>query len=346
MAGKLIRTALRSTVRHVRHVSPVRPRHAAGLTADVYRQIERDFGMLAPPMSLHSPAPDVLAAAWTMLRESLVATTSVSRATKEAVASAVSAGNDCPYCVEVHDATLAGLGTADAAADAAAAAADWARASGTRAGAAARRWPVADAEAAQLIGVAVTFQYLNRVVNVFLDDSPLPPNVPAGGRATAGRVLGRVMRGPALRGARPGDSLELLSPAPLPADLAWAAGEEHVALAFGRAAAAVEAAAARSVPPAVRELVTAELSTWDGRPPGLSRSWVDGPVRRLSTQDQSAARLALLVAKASYQVDDEIVAAYETTDAGLVELVSWAGLAAARRAGTWLAGQGPAARAA
>ncbi|MGH3879862.1 MAG: carboxymuconolactone decarboxylase family protein, partial [Actinophytocola sp.] len=108
----------------------------------------------------------------------------------------------------------------------------------------------------------------------------------------------------------------------------------------------VEAAAARSVPPAVRELVTAELSTWDGRPPGLSRSWADGPVRRLSTQDQSAARLALLVAKASYQVDDDVVAAYETTDAGLVELVSWAGLAAARRAGTWLAGQGPAARAA
>ncbi|MEO7262451.1 MAG: carboxymuconolactone decarboxylase family protein, partial [Jatrophihabitantaceae bacterium] len=75
----------------------------------VYRQAERDFGMLAPPVALHSPAPGPLAASWMMLRESLLADGLVSRGAKEAVAAAVSLGNACPYCIAVHSATLSGL---------------------------------------------------------------------------------------------------------------------------------------------------------------------------------------------------------------------------------------------
>lgn len=329
MGGRLVRTAMRTTLNQVRHVTPVHPRRAEGLLASVYGQIERDFGMLAPPMSLHSPAPAVLAAAWAMLRESLVVTTSVSRAAKEAVAAAVSAGNTCPYCVEVHTATLDALDPDPATA----AAARWAGADDGRAS------PFPDADTAQLVGVAVTFHYLNRVVNVFLGDSPLPPALPAGARRRAGRVLGKVMRGPALRGADPGDAIGLLAPAPPAPDLEWAAGEPRVLDAFGRAAATVDVAARDSVPPAVRELLAAELSGWDGRPPGLSRSWVDGPVDALATRDRPAGRLALLVAKASYQVDDDVVGAFRErrpADAALVELVSWAALSAARTVGARL----------
>ena len=343
MAGRLIRTALRSSMNQIRHVIPVHPRAATGLTARIYHQIERDFGMLAPPISLHSPAPATMAAAWAMLCESLVVTTSVSRATKEAVAAAVSLSNTCPDCVEVHSATLGalvagdGAGTPDADVRAIAA---WARESGTRDGAAALARPFPDAHAPQLIGVAVTFQYLNRMVNVFLGDSPLPPRVPAGARGPAGRFLGRVMRGPALRGGRAGESLALLGPAPPADDLAWASGEPRIAEAFARAGATVNGTGA--VAPAVRELVAAELSEWDGRPPGLSRSWVERAVRELSTSDQPAGRLALLVAKASYQVDDEVVTGYrraQPADAALVELVSWASLSAAMLAGGWLGRQ-------
>lgn len=330
MAGRLIRTAMRTTLNQVRHVTPVHPRRAEGLTAEVYGQIERDFGMLAPPMSLHSPAPANLAAAWAMLREALVVTTSVSRAAKEAVAAAVSAGNTCPYCVEVHGATLGALDPDPVTG----AVADWVRDGGNRPP------PFPAGHVPQLVGVAVTFHYLNRVVNVFLGDSPLPPGLPDGARRRAGKVLGRVMRGPALRDTRPGDSIGLLAAAPPAPDLDWAAAERRVHDAFGRAAATVDAAAASSVPTAVRELVAAELADWDGTPPGLSRSWADGPVGALPAADQPAARLALLVAKASYQVDDDVVGAYregQPVDAALVELVSWAGLAAARVEGGRLA---------
>jgi AhpD family alkylhydroperoxidase len=354
MVGRLVRTALRSALNQVKYVTPVSPRHATDLTAEVYGQVERDFGMLAPPVCLHSPAPATMAAVWAMLRESLVVTTSVSRATKEAVAAGVSVGNTCPYCVEVHAATLGGLGG-----DAGALAvrepdritdpelreiATWARDSATAAGTAGRRWPFPVAHAPQLIGVAVTFHYLNRVVNVFLDDSPLPPNVPSGARGTARRFLGRFMRGAARRQRAPGESVELLAPATPAIDLAWTEGEPHVADAFGRAAATIDAAAAASVPPSVRDLVTTELSDWDGEPPGLSRAWLDRAVRTLPAGDRPAGRLALLVAKSSYQVDPETVAdhrAADPRDSALVELVSWAAFAAARRAGSRLAGQEP-----
>lgn len=306
------------------------------MTAEVYRQVERDFGMLAPPVALHSPAPAVLAAVWAILRESLVATTAVPRPAKEAVATAVSMANSCPYCVEVHSATLDGLGADAPSGDLVA----WARAGG------AIPPPFPTAHLTQLVAVAMAFHYLNRVVHVFLGDSPLPPGLPAPARGPATRFVGSIMRAPALRGGAPGESTRLLPEAPLPADLAWLAGEPHVARAFACAAAVIEKVA---VPEAVRDLLAAEMSTWDGRPPGVSRSWADAPVRSLPERHRPAGRLALLVAKAPYQVTDDDITAYrcdDTADADLVEFVAWVALSSARRAGARLANTGPTAYAA
>ncbi|HEV2781211.1 MAG TPA: carboxymuconolactone decarboxylase family protein, partial [Actinophytocola sp.] len=336
MAGALVRTALRTSLSQIRHVRPVRPRHAGGLVARVYRQVERDFGMLAPPVALHSPAPAALAASWAMLRETLVVPGDAGRPAKEAVAAAVSDANACPYCVEVHDATLRGLVRDPGADPALAELATWARESGTSDGAARHAWPFPAGHAPELIGVAVTFHYLNRMVHVFLSDSPLPPTVPAGARDRARRFLGWVMRGPAVRSSRPGAAIELLDDAPLPTDLAWAAGNPSIGGAFARAAAAIEGG---TVPPSVRELVTAELSDWDGQPGGPSRAWVHDATAALPPADRAAGRLALLAAKASYQIDDAVVAEFRAgapADAALVELVSWASLTAARRVGGWL----------
>ena len=81
----------------VRYVRPVRPEEATGLVAAVYCQLERDFQLLAP-ITLTSPLPSLLAASWTVLRETLVAG-GVPRLEKELVAEAVSKANVCPYCV-------------------------------------------------------------------------------------------------------------------------------------------------------------------------------------------------------------------------------------------------------
>jgi hypothetical protein len=213
----------------------------------------------------------------------------------------------------------------------------WARASATRTATGAPPFP--PEQAPELIGVAVTFHYYNRMVNVFLRDSPFPSHVPESAKPRARRVLGGVLR-PSTTGPRPGDSLDLLPAVPLPDDLEWAQTNTVVADAFARGFAAIEAAGARSVPRSVRDLVHSRLSTWDGQAPGISRSWVDDAVAGLPEADRSAGRLAMVIALASYQVDEGLVDAFRRTapgDGTLVDLAAWVSITAARRISTWLA---------
>ncbi|MEU9835300.1 carboxymuconolactone decarboxylase family protein [Streptosporangium sp. NPDC048047] len=375
MIRMLARLMRPGTLIQVRHVSPVRPGAARGLVARVYRQLEDDFGVLAPPVMLHSPSPEALAASWTMLRESLLAAGRTGRAEREAVAAAVSAANACPYCTGVHTGTLHGLlppaRAAGAAGDPAVAeATEWARATATRERALRHAAPLPAERTAELAAVAVTFHYLNRMVNVFLDDSPMPPRLPEGARRPLERLLGRLMLPAARRAAVPGASPALLPAAPpadrpygpslsygpdpaggepRPADLrpapgpygveaAWADAVPHFADAFARASAAAGDYGRRSVPRRVRELVAAELAAWDGGPTGLSRAWATAAADRLPAAERPAGRLALLTALASHQVDRTVVEEFRGAGAGdreLVELTSWAALAAARRVASW-----------
>lgn len=336
LAAKLLRGA-RNQVRHVR---PVKTSAARGLVADVYRQVERDFGMLAPPIVLHSPAPEVMAASWALLRESLLADGLASRAAKEAVATAVSEGNRCPYCVAVHDASrrrAQGNGGEGSGCDATALR-DWVTRSGPE--------PFPPEHRPEFVGVAMTFDYLNRMVNVFLPDSPVP-GLPESAAATAGGLLGRVVvRDDAIP---PGEATALLPDVePLP-ELPWAKSNPTIATAFGRASAVFDAAGARSVPGIVRELVLDRVADPEAGPSGPSRAWLEDDVARLPARHRAAGRIALLTALASYQIDDGLISAFLTEGANsvdgkgaaagagetvLIELTAWASWTAARRENT------------
>ncbi|WP_235965525.1 carboxymuconolactone decarboxylase family protein [Micromonospora rubida] len=336
----------------IRYVDAVRRGRASGLVAEVYKQVERDFGVLAPPVALHAPAPEVLAAAWMLLRETLVVPGAAPRAAKEAVATAVSLGNACPYCATIHNNALDLLGggagpdrptrpgpEGDVGAAALEEVVAWAMPADGRTRP--DRPPFPAAQMPELAGVAVLLHYLNRVVNVFLRDVPLPPGVPEVALPMVLRVLGRAMMSASRRPHDPGRSLDLLPAAPLPADLSWAAGSPAIAEAFGRACAAIDEAGRRSVPEAVRDLVLVNLVGWRGGPRGISRDWVEELVGGLSEKQRPVGRLALLVAFASYQVDPGVLRSCRLVgadDQTLVEICSWAAMAAAR----WLGGQLPA----
>jgi AhpD family alkylhydroperoxidase len=330
----------------IRHVSAVRRGRAPTPVVQVYRQMEADFGVLAPPVALHAPSPDVLAATWLLLRETLIVSGVTPRAAKEAVATAVSLSNACPYCATIHNNALSvlgasGGGTAGAQVDLESLA-DWALA-GQRPGAPAEP-PFPSEDTAHLVGVAVLMHYLNRMVNVFLRDVPLPPGVPELALSPVLWVLGKVM-GRAARGPHPaGASLDLLPPAEPTADLKWAAGDAVVADAFARVFAAIDAVGQRSVSAEIRALVTENVATWQGGLRGISRRWVDELVTVLPEQQRAAGRLALLVAFASYQVDDEVIKRCReqgADDRTLIELCAWASLSAARRIGSLLSIPGP-----
>jgi alkylhydroperoxidase family enzyme len=349
MTSKQITTVLGQLgLTQVRYVSPVGRGAARGLVGRVYEQVEREFGVLAPSIVLHSPAPQVLAASWLMLRETLLVARKVDRAAKEAVATTVSLGNTCPWCVAVHSTMVSGLAGGLALADHPAESitdprlrevTTWARDCATAEGAVAHEPACPAGEAPELVGTAVMFHYYNRMVNVFLTDVPLPPGAP---KMALGPVMWILYRrfGPAAgRPHQPGASLELLSAASLPRDLSWASGEPGLEDGFARGCAAIDAAGARSVPASVRDLVMTELENWHGERRGPSRAWVESAVSGLPQADQPAGRLALLTALASYQVDRSVVRAFRASqpgDAALVELTAWASFAAARRVGAWI----------
>lgn len=340
------------------HVRPVPMREAQGIVAKVYQQMERDF-QLVPPVTVHSPVPELLAAVWAVTRESLVAG-SVSKARREAIAAAVSKSNECPFCVDVHTTMLSGASQQEVIHGILSGALDtiddlktrsiveWTLATRSPDASILRTPPFTSDEAPEIIGTAVLFHYINRIVNVFMyDGSPLrlPPGLGwlknAFRRLAGGLIASRIMR----LDVRPGESLSLLpassTPAKLPHAFAWAKPKPAVAEAFARFAAACEEVGTTVLPDAVLRCVREKLNGWGGEDPGMNRRWVEDAVAGLARHEQTAGRFTLLTALASYQVDEEAVQEFRRdfpSDRQLIGATAWASYAAASRLATWLQG--------
>ena len=303
----------------------------------MYDELSEEFGIHAEPIVLHSPAPDLLAGAWSVCRETLVAAGRVDRAVKESVAVAVSELNACPYCVDAHAAMLAG--TKRAPAPEIQAAIQWARATRTPGAAVLAAPPFGPEEAPEMIGTAVLFHYVNRPVSVLLDDSPLPGASRLFKRGVvwvAGRRFRRFVRA----APTPGATVDLLPAAPLPPEFAWASASPAIADAWARFCAVVEDHGKAALPPAVRAAVARRLEHWVGEDPGLGLAWLDEALPRIHAADRPAGRLAMLAALAPYRVGEDVVREYleANGDARLVAAVCWPALAAARRVAAWLGG--------
>ncbi|MFI6423404.1 carboxymuconolactone decarboxylase family protein [Streptomyces sp. NPDC050842] len=334
MSHLLIRPAARRSLTHIRHIRPVPPTAATGLAAAVYEEVERDFGMLAPPIALHAPQPPLLAAAWTLLRETLLATGELPRAHKEAIATAVSQANSCPYCIHVHTSALDAL-TPNTLNNEAHHLAAWA----THPPDKRPTTPPTPQQLPEALGVATTFHYLNRMVNVFLGPAALPDRIPPTARRTVTRLFTRALRKTTHTHHEPGRSLDLLSPAPLPPDLHWATNTPTIAAAFARATATITTAAEHTIPTTIRTLLETHLTDWDGAPKPLDLTWLNTALEPLPPHDRPTARLVLLTAYASYRIDDTVITPLRdngTTDNDLLTITAWSALTTARHTATHL----------
>jgi AhpD family alkylhydroperoxidase len=315
-------------------------RRAEGLIAAVYAQVARDFGAVVEPFSLHSPAPALLAGAWAICRESLLAG-AAPRHFKEAVASAVSQVNHCPYCVDAHTMMLRADGRGDVARGLRRGrpvaqaelqdVIDWARASRSPGDPRLARPPFHAAHAPELVGTAVCFHYINRMVSALLGPTPLPAG--GRGRAVTAPLAARWFARAVHRPHEPGESLALLPaiPAAATSPVPWARGAPHVERAFSCFAALVEREAPASLDEPARARVRAEIAAWEGGEPAP-----DG-----ARPDHATAleRLARLAALAPYRIDDGLLAACRDAGAGdreLVAALAWASFGAAQRVAGWL----------
>lgn len=336
----------------IRYLNSVSPLAAKGMTAQVYKQIRRDFGAVVEPFLLHAAIPELLAGVWAVVRE-IELTGSVPRELKEVVAASVSQQNRCPYCVDAHAVMLHAADYEDAAAailfDQGAGLPErvqtiilwtqgvtapdvrWAQ----------ERLPFAAHEAPEFIGTAVFYCYINRLAQIFLGETPLP------GKSRSPLVkkwllhMGGLIFGPAVRRAKsPGESLRFLAPAPLPVDLGWAGPNPYAAAALARMTQVVAAQGEMYLPATGRNYVQDYLHTWRGEWPPMSRAWVEPHLARVPLAERPCLRLLLLTAVAPTQVDARIIAefraAYGPEDARLLAAVAWASWLAARRVGGWM----------
>ncbi|MFI9819615.1 carboxymuconolactone decarboxylase family protein [Streptomyces sp. NPDC052013] len=307
-----------------RHTEPLPPASATGRVAEVYEQIARDFGIAEPStFVVLSSAPELLAPAWALMRESLIAGPGA-RTGKEVAALGVSLANKCPFCVDAHTVLLHATGDHALAERLArgrepedethARVLDWARRTRVP-GAAGEPYPFPRQEAPGYLGTVLAFHFINRIASALLTENLLPAGAqrlrPV--RSLVGRSLSRAVRRPAV----PGTALALLDgPAP-GAGPDWAAGTP-----VGTAYAALRRAAtlgAGLLDEEEQALVRDTVAAWDGSHPSLS--WHGLPGR----DELPGARLALLSALAPYRITDEDVAAWrrpEHTDHCLVHLVA------------------------
>lgn len=324
----------------IRYLEPVPPRAATGRVREIYAQVRRDFGAVVEPLTLHSPAPDLLAGAWCALRETLVAGR-VPRAVKETVATAVSELNRCPWCVDAHGIMMAAAGSGSESAHEPYV--RWAASTLTPGAEILEKPPFPAEEAAEIAGTALCFHYINRMVTVFLGDSPVPVRSPPL-RWLVFRISERFFAR-AVRGEHaPGESLAFLPTAEPPPELAWAASAPTVRSALAGWGAAIERATEGVIGEEARRKVLEHLAGWRGEPAPLGSEWIEEALEGLDSTERPAASLAFLAARAPYRVGAEEVETFRRlrpADADLLAALAWGSYQAVRRVGSWIVSPQP-----
>jgi len=335
--------------RDIRYVKRPDLKRMDTLAAQVSQQMAQEF-QLAPPLTLHHLLPRVMAGLWAISREAYIAG-HTGRALREAVASEISKINQCPYCVDVHTAMLHGLGNGevaqaivydkDAMDGVSRDVVDWATANLSPKSNILRRPPFTANDAPKFIGTALLFHYLNRMAHLFLPDSPLPvPSSFAWLKRNLGIVFGKTVGSKIATLTASSDTFPLADEVTaLPPEFNWALADERIAAAFSLFAKVIEEAGAFYIDVKVRELLLSKLDQWQGDQPGLGQAWLEESVTGQDKAQRPAARLALLTAFTSYQVNDSDIASFREqtkSDAALIALTSWASFQAMKKVSTWL----------
>jgi len=288
-----------------------------------------------------------MAAIWTAGRESILVDDHLDRTTKEAMNAVLSQVNDCPYCGDMlislvhaggdHDAALSIFSENEAHITNSTLRnrLTWVKSIATPGSKLKMPVPFTAAELPEAIAALMAMSDINRFSHVVMDGSPV--SAPLGlqsVKAAALWLFGGQLKATHVRALTAGRALSLLPPAPLPWDMQWASPNPRIADALARWTAVVESESSAVVSPEVRGLVAFNLQHWNGDLMPLSRSWVEAEVKELTGQDRAIARLALVLAKAPYQVDERLVEDVLNADRSeerFIRILAWASFSGARR---------------
>ena len=334
------------SVQTMQYVSAVKSREARGLTREIYDMIREDF-FKNGSLTSRSRVPELMAAIWTVGRESMLVPDRVDRTTKDAISAVLSQFNDCPYCEDMLISLVHAGGEREAAMEIFAGSdfeepgdllrrrLEWVGALVTSDTNELPLIPFSDEQLPEILGTLLGMSDINRYSHVVMSDSPVA--APFGLRSI--KALALKLFGSELEVTRrvvlePGRSLHLLPPAKLPADMQWAKPNATVADAVSRYAAAVEREGEKAISREARDVINASLKNWHGELMPLDTTWVDKDVESLSGEDKAIARLAIVLAKASYRVTEKMVTdvlGNKKDEEKFVRILAWSTSAAARR---------------
>jgi AhpD family alkylhydroperoxidase len=334
------------SLRTMRYVHTIPRRKATGLVAQVYDMIEEDFFINGSLIS-RSKVPNLMAAIWTAGRESVLVDDHLDRTTKEAMNAVLSQVNDCPYCGDMLISLVHAAGKHDAASfifaendshltnNTLRKRLTWVKSIATPGTKMDMPVPFTAEELPEAIAALMSMSDINRFSHVVMDGSPVSAPLGLQGiKAAALRLFGGELRATHVKPLTPGRALALLPPASLPTDMQWATSNPRIADALARWTAVVERESSRVVSQEIREFVASNLQHWNGELMPLSRSWVDSEVKALNGQDRAIARLALVLAKATYQVDERLVEDVlneDRSEESFIRILAWASFSGARR---------------
>jgi hypothetical protein len=198
--------------------------------------------------------------------------------------------------------------------------------------------PFTAQEAPEIIGTAVTTHYITRMIDVLLTNKALVPVNNTFLKNILKRGIALVFSSSIRKNRNPGESLLFLPEAILPDDFQWAKSHPIISRAFACFAAAADAAGESVLSEEIRSTVQRFIDDWEGKEPGLGRSWVEQTVKKITGPSKIAAKLALLTAITPYQIDDDLVRDFRSAykeDIQLLNVLSWSSFTAARKIGSF-----------
>jgi hypothetical protein len=301
-----------------------------------------DFGMIPPPVSINKVDKELYAASWACLRETLVVG-KVPRYFKEAVAAGASVANECPYCVGAHQMMFNIYKPGK-------------RKLGSNQDEIFNAWdpeklkewasscflnekerpikPFPKQYQAEIIGTAVYFHYLTRMVTIHLGDSLIPkmlewmvPIMMPFMRLFMGLNNKRKKKVGASQIAHVSSE----------GGPDWA-DEEHIRIAFAQFSQLTEDKIIKVIDQSMIDCINSFLSDWHGVLPSIGAGWVDPHIEKwggTDIQKKQQLKVMLQTIASPYMIVDEDKKRLKEFmgHKNLVLMITWASLKAALKTG-------------
>jgi len=330
-----------------KYFAPATLMRAEGLTKEVLLQSQRDF-FINGTITSHAACPSLMGGMWVGGREIVLTNQHLPAWLKKAMGAALSEVNKCPYCEDfllslTHGAKKNNVANAlrqnemeSIDDDLTLKRLQWTKASITRNAEELYDPPFSPEELPEALGTLMVFNYTNKISDFTLNGSPVPSSL----RSGALKLFGMELQESSALDLEHGASLSLLPEGKLPEEFHWVAGNPLVADTLSRWNQVIEEEINHVLSEEAQQLIRDALSTWQGGQAPLSRMWVEEEVKDLLGEERDKARLVLLIAKASYQIDDEIieqVIQHGVSEADLVRLGAWGAFMGAKTIANWCA---------